>query len=320
MTLILTLGNADEVVQFSDRRMSRNNKPIEEESTKCGVIFSPIARLAFGYTGVGRLGSFQTIDWLIKAISEAGPPDYDILHVLERLRDNATYTFNRHPALAHAAPSHKVLTVMFSGFVYGTGKALPAYAFLSNYVDFNTGHRYSEVQDQFRLFTFTQNAGVEYDHTGFVQRVGNWTGITEKDIIKLKDSMHRYPHRGEVTNLGVRFIRELATRPASQASIGKQIESIHIPSDMTANVECSYHTDVVRKSTHVPAQIWLFADRNLALSNIQIAPMEPDTAPISVPRVSKNTPCPCGSKLRYKYCHGKKHSGALPFTFEVNPL
>jgi hypothetical protein len=319
MTLILTLGNKDEVVQFADRRLSRNGRPINEESTKCGIIFSPIARLAFGYTGIGGFGSFQTMDWLVKAISEAGPPDYDILHVLDRLRDNATDTFRRHPALARALPSNKVLSVMFSGFVYGSGQALPGYAFLSNYVDFNTGHRYAEVQDQFRLFTFTQNAGVERNRSGFVQRVGNWAGITERDITQLRDTMHRSPHRSEVANLGVRFIRELATKAASQGSIGKQIESIHIPSDLAANVECSYHTDVVRRSTHMPAQIWLFADRNLAISNIRVVPVEPDTPPISVPKVSKNTPCPCGSKLRYKNCHGKKNPSSAPLTFQVTP-
>lgn len=317
MTLILTLGNLNEVSQFSDRRLSRYGRAIDEESTKCGVIFSPVARLAFGYTGLGRLGSFKTMDWLVNAICEAGPPDFEILHVLERLRDAATEEFNRHPDLMSASRAHKTLTVMFSGFVYGSGKALPGYAFLSNYVDFNTGHRYPEVQDEFKLFTFTQNANVDKSHSGFVQRIGNWTGITERDINALRDTMHRSPHRSKVMNLGVRFIRELATKSASQGSIGKQIECIHIPSDMNSNVVCSYHSNVVRRSTHMPAQIWLFADKNLALSNIEIVPMDKDTPPISVPKVTKNSVCPCGSKLRYKYCHGKKNPNAIPLTFGV---
>ena len=32
---------------------------------------------------------------------------------------------------------------------------------------------------------------------------------------------------------------------------------------------------------------------------------DPSTVPQEVPRVGRNDPCPCGSGLKYKACHGK---------------
>lgn len=306
MTLILALGNRDAVVQFSDRRLSNNGRLVDDEATKCGVIFSPIARLAFGYTGIGRLGSFRTLPWLTGALSASARPDYIILGILERLRDNATETFATHSDLSRAPKQHKVLTVMFSGFIYGgDGHASPAYAFLSNYVDFDTGHRFPEVQDAFRLYLFSQNPPRPIERSGFVQRVGNWAGITPADVTRLQATMDRAPHANEVTDVGVRFIRDVAQRRASQASIGSQIESIRVPSDRTLGVATGYHSIVVRRSTYMPAQVSLFPDQHWVVENIRVTPVDADTPPISVPKVKKNEPCPCGSKLRFKKCHGK---------------
>lgn len=51
MTLILSLGNLDHIVQISDRRLTINGKLVEDESNKCGVLFCLNARMGFGYTG-----------------------------------------------------------------------------------------------------------------------------------------------------------------------------------------------------------------------------------------------------------------------------
>jgi hypothetical protein len=61
MTLIVSLVNADQVIQISDRRISRPGVIVTEESNKAGVLSCADARFAFGYTGLANVGSFDTM-------------------------------------------------------------------------------------------------------------------------------------------------------------------------------------------------------------------------------------------------------------------
>ena len=90
MTLILTLGNNDQMIQISDRRLSSNGKLIDDESNKCGVLFCKKARTAFGYTGLAQWKSFNTQKWLLKALHDSAQPDYSMGGILKRLKLNAT--------------------------------------------------------------------------------------------------------------------------------------------------------------------------------------------------------------------------------------
>ena len=70
MTFILTLGNGDQVIQLSDRRLTVDGTLHDDESNKAGVLISDDARLAFGFTGLARIGSFATQQWLAAALNE----------------------------------------------------------------------------------------------------------------------------------------------------------------------------------------------------------------------------------------------------------
>lgn len=284
--------------------MSSNGRLIEDESNKCGIVFCPDARLAFGYTGLARYGSFKTIEWLIKALCDSGPPTFIAQDIIERLRENATKTFLEHPSLQRASRVDKKLTIMFSGYIYGSGVPQQGYAILSNYVNLETYYQYDVTQDDFRV-RFYKEIDVANNPT-LIQRVGNWSGIRDEDIYMLRQMLTEQKPRNAILNVGVDFIRELASRGKSANSIGKQLTSICIPSDLRESSITDYHSNSVRRETYMPAQVFLFPDRHGAISNISIKPVEDDTPPMSVPKVSKNAPCPCGSKLRYKSCHGKR--------------
>ena len=64
MTLIVALGNTEQVIQISDRRLTCDGKLIDDESNKCGVLFCLNARMAFGFTGLARWKNFETTKWL----------------------------------------------------------------------------------------------------------------------------------------------------------------------------------------------------------------------------------------------------------------
>lgn len=304
MTLVLTLGNRDQVVQISDRRLSTNGKPIDDESGKTGVLFCPNARLAFGYTGIARFKSFDTFSWLLQALHDSAPPSFIAQDIIETLKVRATQTFATHPALVPAPRSVKALSVLFSGYIYGTGYPKQGYALLSNYVNLRTGHRYSEPQDEFETRFFSETDAS--DNPTMIERIGNWHGIADADMYELRQLISERKPREAIVGVAVDLLRKIADRPKSANCIGKQLTTICISPDITEPVETAYHSNVVRRPTYMPAHVFLFPDNHATVSNISVVPVEPDTMPMSVPKVNKNAACPCGSRVRYKKCHGKK--------------
>lgn len=303
MTIILALGNNDQVIQISDRRLSNNGRMLEEESNKVGVMTCINARVAFGYTGIARYHSFRTFDWLLTALSEAGPPDYIAHSILERLKENATQTFQEHPALRLAPRSAKKLSILISGYVYGNGRPQLGYAVISNYVDLNTGHQFDTTQDNFTSRFFSA-IDVSTNPT-LIERVGNWHGISERDMYQLRQILNERKPCKAILDVAIDLLRELSDRPESANSIGKQLTSISISPNLQEPVLTDYHSNVVMRGSYMPANVVLLPNQSFTISNISIAPVEDDTPPMSVPKVNKNAPCPCGSRIRYKNCHGK---------------
>ncbi|WP_373506591.1 hypothetical protein [Thiocapsa sp.] len=281
MTIILALGNRQQVIQLSDRRLSRNGRLVDDESNKSGILFCPDARLAFGYTGLARYGSFKTIDWLLHALHDAGPPTFLVHDVMEKLKANATRTFREHPALKAAPREAKKLSLMFSGYVYLRSGPQQGYALLSIYVNWQTGYQFESTQDDFNILYSTE-IDVASNPT-FIQRIGNWHGISEKDILAFRQLLVEGRPSEGIVNIAVDYLRELADRPSSANCIGKQLSAILLPSDAQQPVEMSYHSAVIEKSAYMPAQVFLFPEKHAAISGVSISPVDDDTPAISVP-------------------------------------
>ena len=115
MTLILTLGNNDQLIQLSDRRVSGGGQVYSDESNKVRVLYCQDARLAFGYTGLARRNGFRTLDWLVDALSSAAAPEYCGAPFLDRVREAASAAFRDHRALRSAPATEKALSVHLPG-------------------------------------------------------------------------------------------------------------------------------------------------------------------------------------------------------------
>jgi hypothetical protein len=312
MTLIVSLANEDYVVQISDRRLSSNGRLIDDESNKCGVVFCLNARMAFGYTGLARYGSFSTAKWLLKALNDSANPNYTIGEILENLKDKATETFKNHTALRGLSNSQKALAVMFTGFINIDGTLKPGCAILSNYHNFSNNTRYDEVADEFSVSY--NSANKEAVNPTLVQRVGNWRAMSSNDIDELRELLLQGVPSEAVVGKTLEVVRDIAGRPKSSGTIGKQLTSICLPKDPNLGVESSYSSDVVKPETYMPALVYLLPDQHMTVDNISVRPVEADTPPISVPKVRRKAPCPCGSNKKYKHCHGKKDNKALQRT------
>ncbi len=312
MTLIVSLANKDYVVQVSDRRLSSNGRLIDDESNKCGVLFCLNARMVFGYTGLARYGAFSTDKWLLKALHESANPSYTIVEILEKLKDKATETFNNHQALRGLSNNQKSLAVMFTGFINIDGTLKPGCAILSNYHNFSNNTRFDKAADEFAINYSSANK--EVVNPTLVQRVGNWHAMSEKDIEELRELLLQGVPGKALVGKTLEVVRDIADRPRSSGTIGKQLTSIYLPQEPNLGVESSYSTDVVKPETYMPALVYLLPDQHMTVDNISVRPVEDDTPPISVPKARRNAPCPCGSNKKYKYCHGKRDNKALQRT------
>ena len=68
MTLILSAVSGDYAVQVSDRRLTRGNGVLSDETNKA-VLFC--GRAAFAYTGLAKMGNVPMDEWLTQALVTA---------------------------------------------------------------------------------------------------------------------------------------------------------------------------------------------------------------------------------------------------------
>jgi len=303
MTLILTLGNNDNVVQVSDRRLSCDGKLIDDESNKCGTIICLNARLAFGYTGLARWKRFSTFDWLLDALHHSAAPEFTIGEILERLKIKANETFQNDQRLKYASKINKRLAIMFSGYINVNGYFKPGCTILSNYHNFQNNIAFNEAQDNFEIHYSSAREGV--DNPTLIQRVVNWHAITNSDLNALREFLAKGKPSHAIRDKAFDFIRNIADRKESNGTIGKQLTSITIPKDLHEPVNSQYSSNIVKPETYMPSHVMLLPEQHYTVSNISVRPVENDTPPISVPKVGRNVPCPCGSQKKYKFCHGE---------------
>src|SRR6266496_2519895 len=88
------MGNLQQVVLVSDRRLTRNGVNFEDQSNKAFVFVCRDARLAVAYTGLAELGTFLTRQWLPEALMESAAPDFRMGPIIEqRFAERATRDF-----------------------------------------------------------------------------------------------------------------------------------------------------------------------------------------------------------------------------------
>lgn len=93
MTLVLTCLTRDAIFQVSDRRLTRSAPPFEivdDEANKAVVVEG---RVVFGYTGLARIQTERTDDWLARVIGSESTND--MAQIARRIKDAATQEFVR---------------------------------------------------------------------------------------------------------------------------------------------------------------------------------------------------------------------------------
>ncbi len=303
MTIIFAIGNSDQVIQISDRRLTGGGRILAEEANKAALIISDHARLTLGFTGIASYQGFDVFKWLLIQLHEAAPPDFNISDTINRFVVRITERFSKLHELRTVNPKDKALSLIFSGYIYPNGLPKLAFCVVSNYFNAATGNTFESTSEEFNV-CFYENSMSEANPI-LLQRIGNWRGVCSEDEDRLrKAALERLPARA-ITDIGFSVVSSIADRMRSSGSIGRQITSISIPSDMSVGAKSGYHSAIIKPETYMPAIVYLMPKQHLTVDNINVAPVDKNSPPLSVPKVKRGHPCPCGSNLQYRNCHGQ---------------
>lgn len=306
MTLLMTLRGNDHTIMLSDRRLSSNAKLVGDEFNKATIVTYEDAALACAFTGLAKYNGFSTDDWLLEALAKTAEPDFLSVPSLQRLRHHLAGEFQYNPELGNLAFKDKRLAILFSGFHYEKAQAFPVSAILTNFKGFAGHNDLPFIPDDFvlREVITAQRARV-----GFA---GAWPAITTLEIQQLNQMLDANKPPKAVIEKAISIMHSAADRSAAANTIGGQISSIIIWADRKRAIETAYHVRNSSPIAYSPNAVFLSRSSKLVTKGGMVyqsrrngAPLEPEK-PLVVPKVHRNAPCPCGSKVRYRNCHGKR--------------
>lgn len=307
MTFIFALGNREQFIQISDRRLSWEGVPKDEEFNKAGVLLCKDARHIFGFAGLAETKGFSTRRWLLDSLFDCSAPDYQVNQLMNRLKLKASRDFNSLPSLRNLEPRRKRLSVMFSGYNYYETPPMAATGILTNYQDFMSGQDAKEAWDDFTMNYWSENRPLDHEFTT-MQWIGNWRAASHEDAAPLRKLLQDLKPFEQIVDAAASLVRRVAKRPAAAGTIGKQLSIVVLHRDAAKGVLAWYSSTVVGTKIYVPDEVFCISSSERRAVSDRTLSIENKTGPeiLVVPKGRKNKPCPCGSRRRYQECHGRR--------------
>jgi SEC-C motif len=306
VTLILAMCNLQQAVIVSDRRLTRDGVPFEDddESNKVSLFDCRDARLAVAYTGLSDQGDFVTRQWLPEALAESAAPDFQMGPIIERFTKRATRDFAK---IKVKKPSAKHLSVVFAGYCYDETPPRCYCWLVSNFEGCCDQHRPPDLSsDRFMAFYYRDKRPTE-ENVDILLPAGAAWAVTHQDYESLHTLLHENKSAQALVDKGIEVIRT-ANQSLNGKFIGKQCNSIVLPSNPQEEVVGGYHSAKVATRHYVPSYINARGDGSGVYSItegwFEVHGADDKPLVLSVPKVGRNHTCPCGSGLKYKKCHG----------------
>lgn len=310
MTLVLALGNMDQVVQISDRRLTDGRgKPCVLPECKGTILTLEDSRLLFGFAGLARAGRFRTGKWILEAMLKAATEDHLALGTINRFTEILTERW-RQPDLQAVAPEHRGLSVLFTG--YNDCRPAPNLisAIVTNFQNFETGQD-ETAWEKFKATFWSIKEGVTPAEATYVQRIGAWQAMDDVgDGEKLRRMLEDRRPVKAIIEAGVGTVREIGSRPTAGGTIGAELNSAVLPAQRQntsltegISIQMGFHPEGACHAMRGPNQVLSTREAQLSLTDPRFEAVEPDkTPPLAVQKIGRNKPCPCGSGKKYKKC------------------
>lgn len=314
VTLIVLAASDDYVVQLSDRRLSRPDaRPLPVEQAKGAILESPWARLCIGFSGLAQAGQFKTQRWILETLSEVGKAG-DARRVIDAFVRQANHDFKSLPELRRMPSRDRRVSFVLSGYApRADGATTFVSSLVSNFQNWETGSDLDQAEDVF----FQHNTWEPDDRQegmAYVQRIGRWSTFPP-DLVneRLRPLLEAGKPSEAVVDVAVAMVREVAGR---DATVGKDITAITLRRDGSYFAE--YHSSTVANTIFMPDLVQIDRQGHArALSDARISMVSAGGPPMAVPKVGRNVPCPCGSGVKYKRCHGQSRPASPPPTIVV---
>lgn len=104
-----------------------------------------------------------------------------------------------------------------------------------------------------------------------------------------------------IVGKAVEVMRRIAGDPSSLGWIGTDYTSANLAADPAQAVTAEFHTGAPTNSAYEPSMVDLVNGILIADPTVT----QVSAGPWLVPKTGRTQPCPCGSGLKYKRCHGR---------------
>ncbi len=303
MTLILALGNTQQVALVSDRRFSYGSGFVDDEKNKAAILHCLDGRAAIAFTGLAEIpGRFRTNEWMLIALQEASKSDCLLESTIRRFTDIATHDIGKLPI----SDKRRALTFVFAGYKFDEAPPRNYFWRVTNF-ETKDGKQLSNPMANFECYSQRESRPAPVE-PHFVLAAGTTAAIGNSDWNELVALVQVRKPAVALVNKAVGIIRAAADSHLSGGSVGKQCNSIVLPRDRRQSASAAYHSSVVSYDSYAPSQVvcmgerrrWIIRDPSFEFRDSAGHPV-----PMALPKVKRNQPCPCGSGKKYKQCHGK---------------
>jgi len=247
VTLLIALANERFALSISDRRLTRDGVPCDDEYNKVAMWDLNDARAAVSFTGLAQLPPFDTHTWLLEAMTEASRPEGLLMPALERLEALATKKIDD---LHIAEDKERRLSVLIVGFAYRQ-LPTPFICLLSNWENIK-GESHSTLEP----FSGDMLVG---DLTNRVCRVmvtaGEDHGLTPDDGPALRELMGSLRPADAALGKALEVMRAASRSPRSRGVVGEQLMGLVIPADPQARALATYDTASLSNVTYGPSHV-----------------------------------------------------------------
>ena len=298
MTLVLCLGNRQNVTLLSDRRLTVGDTISDDESNKATLLVTKDARVAVGYTGIAGLGKsastsgppapgeFRTSFWILEALRDSAPPEETAAPLANRFLERCNSDIN-----ALAVPlSQRGLLVGLAGYSYNGSTRSYFLRTISNLDE------HSNVQSGFQI---QETPDGEPFPPAFMLAYGTRAGLDPDGMIELGKLVQDLKPPTGLINKAAELMREAARSARSRKRVGENLNALSIPSDPSQPAVATYLPDHASPSVYMPNLVDV--PNGLLIGD---AAMHLHDGVAATPKVGRNQPCPCGSGKKYKFCHG----------------
>jgi hypothetical protein len=291
MTLILMATTQIHTIVVSDRRLTANGKIVDSSANKAIDLELRDARVILTFTGLARVGDFDTREFLIECIRGLVPVHATLRAFVKALRDALTARFALPPLVA-LIPRDKALLVCVAGALEGeeNGRLFsdPVYGTISN----------TAPNGSFKMaFGIPEGPTLEI--------AGYGPALTEGDKVEVLRFINQNVPPSIVAKKMCDRVRQASKTARSSGLVGSELSWIYLDRQTFDSTAGFYPEHAYEHA---------FPDRILmdrATAEIAIVTGVTVTGPVPdffLPSFERNQACPCGSTVQFRHCHGRNSS------------